>query len=165
MKIRLNAAIVSLLTITLFAAAPIEALAQSSSVPTSPLVAQIIARTNADRDTNGKARVIESPLLDAAAQRKANDMLSKQYFSHVAPDGTAPWAWFKHGGYPYIYAGENLAMNFYSASDVETAWMNSPAHRANVLNSNFKEIGIGVAHGVYQGKETTLIVEFFGTRK
>lgn len=165
MKIRLNTALVSLLTLTLFACAPIEAFAQNSSVSSSTLAADIIARTNTDRAFYHKAALTENTALDAAAQKRADDMLAQQYFAHTAPDGTTPWSWFRQAGYSYTYAGENLAMNFDAAADVEVAWMNSPGHRANILNGNYKHIGIGVAHGIYEGKETTIIVEFFGAHR
>src|SRR5262245_12365337 len=122
MKNRLSTAVVPLLTLILFAAAPIDAVAQSTSSANSGLVSQIVSLTNEDRVAQGIGSLKESAALDAAAQKKANDMLAKQYFSHVAPDGSAPWKWFAQGDYSYVYAGENLAMNFYTASDVEAAW-------------------------------------------
>ena len=61
-------------------------------------------------------------------------------------------------------AGENLAVNFVDSQDAINAWMNSPIHRDNILNNNFHEIGVGTAKGIYEGKETTFIVQFFGRR-
>ncbi|MDB5238104.1 MAG: hypothetical protein JWM46_374 [Candidatus Kaiserbacteria bacterium] len=128
------------------------------------LPAAITSLTNADRSSQGLSSLTEDPLLAQAAQAKANDMAAKGYFSHVSPDGKTPWYWFDSVKYPYSYAGENLAVDFTDSQDVETAWMNSPMHRANILKAQYTRIGIGIAQGMYQGKETTFVVQFFATR-
>ena len=89
-------------------------------------------------------------------------MLAKGYWAHFAPDGTSPWSFFLSFGYKYQYAGENLARDFSNANDAVNAWMNSPTHRENILNSKYKEIGIGVVEGNLAGVDTTVIVQFFG---
>ncbi|MBI3638379.1 CAP domain-containing protein, partial [Candidatus Wolfebacteria bacterium] len=61
------------------------------------------------------------------------------------------------------YAGENLAVNFFDSEDAVNAWMKSITHRENILNTNFKEIGIGVAKGNYNGKESIFVVQLFGS--
>lgn len=104
-----------------------------------------------------------NPLLQKAAQMKADDMVAKGYFAHKSPEGYAPWYWFQQVGYDFVYAGENLAVNFNESSEVNDAWMNSPAHKANIMNSRFTEIGIATAEGMYQGKPTTFVVQMFGT--
>src|SRR6185369_1735151 len=101
--------------------------------------------------------------LAQAAQAKADDMVAKQYFSHTSPDGRSPWDFISAAGYKYQAAGENLAVNYQQAEEVETAWLNSPGHRANLLNPVFKEIGIGVASGNFQGNNVTFVVQEFGT--
>ncbi len=119
--------------------------------------------TNVDRADSGLAPVTRNPLLDAAAQAAAQDMATKGYFSHVAPDGTTPWSWLDKTGYVYSYAGQNLAVNFTDSQNVETAWLESPTHRANIMKSQYTEVGFGTANGIYEGQETTFVVEFFGT--
>lgn len=119
--------------------------------------------TNKDRADNGIAALVEDANLSRAAQMKADDMAAKGYFSHVDPEGRQPWYWFDKAGYDYTYAGENLAVNFTDSEDVEEAWMNSPAHHANIVKAQYTRIGIGVAQGTYQGKETTFVVQFFAT--
>lgn len=119
--------------------------------------------TNKDRAENGIDALIEDAALARAAQMKADDMAEKGYFAHVDPEGRQPWYWFDKAGYDYTYAGENLAVNFTDSEDVEKAWMNSPAHHANIVKSQYTRIGIGVAQGTYQGKETTFVVQFFAT--
>ncbi len=117
---------------------------------------------NEDRTQHGLGTLTRNPLLAKAAEIKAADMAAKGYFSHVTPDGKTPWYWLDKVGYNYTYAGENLAVNFTDSKDVEIAWMNSPAHRANILRGQFTQIGIGTADGMYQGKPVTFVVQFFG---
>lgn len=120
--------------------------------------------TNKERADNGLSPVTDNPVLDAAALAKGKDMLAKGYWAHVAPDGTQPWAFFVKAGYDYKYAGENLARDFPDASSAVNAWMASPSHRENMLSPNYKEIGIGVVEGNLAGVDTTIIVQFFGTK-
>lgn len=134
----------------------------------SPQVAAVVASTlvdlaNSDRTQNGLAALTVSPLLQEAAQLKANDEAAKSYFAHVSPTGQDPWYWFAQAGYDFTYAGENLAVYFSDSNAVNTAWMNSPEHRANILSDNFTEIGIATAQGIYQGEETVFVVQEFGT--
>ncbi|HEY4505931.1 MAG TPA: CAP domain-containing protein [Candidatus Paceibacterota bacterium] len=100
--------------------------------------------------------------LTEAAQMKANDMAAKSYFAHTSPEGISPWFWISKAGYNFTYAGENLAVNFSDSYDVHKAWLNSPGHRANIVNTNFTEIGIATAEGTYEGKRTTFVVQMFG---
>jgi uncharacterized protein YkwD len=119
--------------------------------------------TNANRITDGLPTLATSPLLQAAAQEKANDMAKNDYFAHTSPAGITPWYWFLNVGYDFSYAGENLAVNFSDSQDVTNAWMNSPEHRANILGANYTNIGIAVATGTYEGQPATFVVELFGT--
>jgi len=125
----------------------------------------IISLTNNERAVQGVGQLSMNATLTLAAQAKAEDMARKGYFSHVSPEGDQPWKWFGEAGYDYAYAGENLAIRFYDSGDVVTAWMNSPGHRQNILKGTYQDIGIGIASGVYQGEQTTFIVQFFGTTK
>lgn len=121
------------------------------------------AETNQNRIANSLQPLSLNPLLQEAAQNKANDMAAKGYFSHISPDGETPWGWIQAVGYSYSYAGENLAVNFVDSDDVMNAWMASPEHRANILDGNFTEMGYGIAQGEYQGQEATFVVQMFGT--
>jgi hypothetical protein len=123
----------------------------------------LVDETNQSRVTNGLPDLQVSPLLQAAAQEKANDEATKGYFAHTSPQGLTPWYWFQQVDYNFDYAGENLAVNFSDSGDVTTAWMNSPEHRANILSTDFTQIGIATAQGVYEGEPTTFVVEEFGT--
>jgi hypothetical protein len=123
----------------------------------------LVDETNQNRVTNGLPDLQVSSALTVAAQDKANDEATKGYFAHTSPQGLTPWYWFQQVGYNFDYAGENLAVNFSDSEDVTTAWMNSPEHRANILNTDFTQIGIAAAQGVYEGEPTTFVVEEFGT--
>jgi hypothetical protein len=123
----------------------------------------IISLTNVSRKEAGLLELKENSILSQAAQVKANDMLAKGYFSHNTPDGKTPWSFIASAGYSYLMAGENLAVNFTEAENVESAWMNSPGHKANILNKNFEEIGIGIAQGTYQDHSAIFVVQMFGT--
>jgi len=85
------------------------------------------------------------------ARLKGQDMINKNYFSHTSPTYGSPFDMMKAAGVSYRYAGENLA----GASTVDSAHtnlMNSPGHRANILNGNFTKVGIGVVNGGPYGK-------------
>ena len=123
----------------------------------------IISQTNLQRNKNSVASLSESTQLDASAQVKAQDILTRQYFEHTAPDGKTVSDLVGAQGYTYIKIGENLALgNFTSDADVVTAWMNSPGHRANIVDSEFQQMGVGVAYGTYQGHSVYVAVQHFG---
>jgi hypothetical protein len=125
---------------------------------------EVIALTNQKRIAAGLNPVEENPILSQAALAKGTDMINKDYWAHVAPDGTQPWSFFINYGYSYRYAGENLARDFSNASSAVDAWMASPTHRDNLLSAKYREIGIGVVEGDLAGVDTTIIVQFFGTK-
>ena len=91
-------------------------------------------------------------------------MLLKNYWAHNSPDGKTPWEFIKEAGYSYVYAGENMARGFNTSLDVTNAWMASPTHRANMLSSNYSDVGFAVVTGNLSGEETVLVVEEFGNR-
>lgn len=124
---------------------------------------EVITLTNESRAIAGLSVLTENKDLSLAATEKANDMINNDYFAHTSPTGVDPWHWFKNAGYNYKYAGENLAVNYTNAKDQDTAWMNSPTHRANILNSHYQEIGVAVVAGKIGGKDTLVTVELFGS--
>ncbi|MCL4400149.1 CAP domain-containing protein [Patescibacteria group bacterium] len=124
----------------------------------------LVDETNAVRISDELLPLKTNALLELAAQDKANDMAKNSYFAHTSPAGLTPWYWFQKVGYNFEYAGENLAVNFLDSKDVINAWMNSPSHRANILNNHFKEIGIATAKGTYDGKPAVFAVQLFGTQ-
>jgi len=159
------ATIMLLLVITTFSVANLQSLfVQSSSwFLASILPAVLVDLTNTERGDGALAVLTRNEVLDHAAQLKAEDMAEKEYFAHDSPDGLSPWYFFEQAGYTYAYAGENLAVNFSDSDEVVDAWMNSPGHRANILKSQYSEIGIGTAKGMYKGTPTIFVVQLFGT--
>lgn len=123
---------------------------------------QLVSITNAKRAQNNLKPLILNPSLTVAAENKANDMFSRNYWAHVSPDGKTPWVFIKGAGYNYVYAGENLARGFGSAQDAVDAWLASPTHRENELSANYQDVGFAVKTGKLDGEDTTLIVEEFG---
>ena len=127
-------------------------------------IQDLLSQTNQKRQENGIAPLVLNSELTHAAEMKADDMLAKNYWAHVSPDGTTPWVFIKNAGYDYLYAGENLARGFTTAPDTVNAWMASPTHRENLLSPNFKEIGFAVKAGSLTGAETILVVQEFGSK-
>lgn len=126
-------------------------------------VQDLLTLTNQRRQENGLSPLVLNPQLSEAAAQKAHDMFAKNYWAHIAPDGTTPWYFIKNSGYDYLYAGENLARGFSTSSEVVDAWMASPSHRENMLSPNYNEIGFAISSGSLTGSETVLVVEMFGT--
>lgn len=148
---------------TVVAPGPLRA---TTSVPASMslTVRGVIEYTNIERAQNGGlGSLAENSTLDRVAQMKVDDMFAKQYFEHVSPSGVGQADLARTAGYAYVIVGENLALgDFDGDHGVVTAWMNSPGHRANILNPHYKEIGVAVGKGMYEGRETWLAVQSFG---
>ncbi len=123
----------------------------------------IVELTNRQRQAAGLNTLKENKLLDEAAAAKAADMFARDYWAHNAPDGTEPWSFVLGSGYSYLHAGENLARDFRDPDSVVTAWMKSPSHKANLISSKYRDIGVAVVDGKLNGVETTLVVQMFGT--
>lgn len=120
--------------------------------------------TNAYRAEGGAPILGRNNSLDQVATQKLNDMFSQQYFEHVNPQGVGAGDLVKNIGYKFIVVGENLALgNFHDDKILVDAWMNSPGHRANILNSKFREIGVAVGKGTFEGRSTWLAVQTFAT--
>ena len=135
-------------------------LGYASNIP--PLkVAEI---SNQKRVEAGLSPLEFSQELSLAARLKGEDMLAKDYWAHVSPDGITPWKFFTDVGYKYRFAGENLARDFSDPASAIAAWMASPSHRDNLLSEKYKEVGIAVVEGDLAGVETTLIVQLFGAK-
>lgn len=123
----------------------------------------VVRLTNNERITHGLSTLHYSETLADAARRKADNMLTEDYWAHNSPSGISPWYWFTQAGYSYLHAGENLAKDFGSPDRMMNAWMDSPTHKDNIVNAKYSEIGVAVVPGILQGQETVLIVQLFGT--
>lgn len=125
---------------------------------------KIIYWTNKYRADNNLPALIKNTTLTTAATTKVNDMFAKQYFEHVSPSGVAPADLVKQTGYNYKTTGENLALgDFKDEKDLVDAWMNSPGHRANILNVDYTEIGVASKLDNFEDRKPTwLSVQEFG---
>lgn len=124
---------------------------------------KVFELTNQSRVENGLPSLRLNNRLSQAASAKAQDMVNDDYFEHTAPDGKKFWQWIKETGYSYTAAGENLAMDFTTAESAHNALMASSSHRNNILKSNYAEMGVAVLEGKLNGRQTTVLVEHFGT--
>lgn len=128
-------------------------------------VNELLSDTNEYRRNIGLNNLKINEKLNKAALAKAKDMFEDDYWAHIAPDGTKPWDFIKSYEYDYIYAGENLAVDFSTSDDVVDAWYKSVSHRENLLEENYTEVGFAVMNGELQGRKTTLVVQMFGKPK
>ena len=128
---------------------------------------KIIEISNRYRKENGNLpALVENNKLNISATKKMQDMFNAQYFEHESPSGVGVGDLGLEAGYEYIIIGENLAMgNFKNNLDLVDAWMNSPGHRANILNTHYTEIGVSVGLGVFEGNNVWMAVQHFGVPK
>lgn len=125
---------------------------------------RVLLLVNQKRQEAGLGQLKLNDQLSSAANNKASDMFTKNYWAHISPTGTTPWYFISLAGYEYVYAGENLARSFNTADEVVTAWMNSPTHRDNIMKAEYADIGLAVLNGRLNGEDTTLVVQEFGTK-
>ncbi len=123
----------------------------------------LTALTNEERLKNNIPALLKSALLQEAAEMKVKDMITYGYISHNTPDGKPPWYWLDLAGYKYTTAGENIAIDFRYSKDAESAWMNSPGHRENILKREYTQVGTAVGHGIYESRDTVFVVQLFAT--
>lgn len=124
----------------------------------------LIYLTNKHRLSRGLTPLTQNSRLTQAAINHANDIISKNYFEHTSPDGKKFSDWIKDMNYKYFYVGENLAIDFEDDNQVFQAWLESPAHRANIEKSQYQEIGIASVKGKINGRSTMVVVQLFGSR-
>ncbi|WHM40422.1 sigma-70 family RNA polymerase sigma factor [Streptomyces sp. BPTC-684] len=108
---------------------------------------QVIALVNTERAKNGCGPVSDNSRLATAAQRHSDNMAAQGFFDHTDPSGAGPGERIHAADYQWSTYGENIARGQQSPADVMNSWMNSPGHRANILNCAFKELGVGIHNG------------------
>ncbi len=123
---------------------------------------ELIVLTNQERLKNNLPPLSYSEKLTQAAKAKAADMLIHNYWDHSSPQNKEPWYFMINENYDYHYAGENLSKNYTENIDLIKALMNSASHKANILDPNYKDIGIAIVSGEIDGKQTILTVQMFG---
>lgn len=136
----------------------------------------LLREINQVRAQNGLGALQLSGALNQAAEAHSRAMAARGFFEHDSADGSSFWKrverFYPSRGFRYWSAGENLAYGSPSISvnGAVRAWMGSPGHRANILSTNWREIGIAAVHadsapGVYAGRPATIITTDFGTRR
>ena len=111
---------------------------------------EVIRLVNVERAKAGLKALTEDWELSRVARYKSQDMHDLRYFSHTSPTYGSPFDMMKAFGIRYRTAGENIAMGYRTPAAVVQGWMNSPGHRANILNASYTKIGVGyVASGNY----------------
>lgn len=140
------------------------ALPKATLVASDLTVENILKGVNRERVLRNLTALNLDDRLSNAAQYKADDMMNRRYFSHTDPEGNYIWGKIVEAGYsPYLQLGENLAIEFYNTESLINAWMNSPTHRANILNEGFKDQGGGLAFGKPEdGQYYSAIANTFG---
>jgi hypothetical protein len=90
-------------------------------------------------------------------------MFQQQYFAHVGPQGESALTIATSVGYAHLALGENLALGLYTGDEgVVDAWMKSPGHRENILDTHYTQIGVAVRKGTFEGESTWIAVQVFG---
>lgn len=134
----------------------------SGTVSASTLAAEekkALSLLNADRKANGLSELKSNSQLNGLAQTYAQDMINRGFFSHYNPEGKSPFDRMQAAGVSYKTAGENLAINT-DVTAAEKAFMASSGHRANILNTTYTDVGIGVRHS--SDGSVYVVQEFIG---
>lgn len=106
---------------------------------------EVVRLVNIERSKRGLSELSFNNELCNVSTLKSQDMINKNYFGHNSPTYGSPFNMMNQFNIIYRTAGENIAKGQRTPAEVVNSWMNSPGHRANILNANFTDIGIGVA--------------------
>ena len=123
----------------------------------------VLKYTNIQRfETEALPPLARNEKLDEIAMKRLEDMFAGQYFEHISPQGIGASDIAKEIGYEYIFISENIALgNFKDDQIIVQAWMDSPGHRANILNNRYTKIGLAVKKGIYENDEVWIGVQIF----
>ena len=128
----------------------------TTSAQSGSYAQQVLNLVNAERAKHSLSPLTLNSSVSRVAQAKAEDMKNNSYFSHTSPTYGSPFDMLKQFGISYSTAGENIAKGQKTPQAVVNAWMNSEGHRANILNKNFTQLGVGYVDG-----STTYWVQMF----
>ncbi|MET9919101.1 CAP domain-containing protein [Streptomyces sp. NPDC006435] len=128
------------------ASTPAARRSMASAPASSSAQAAVLARVNQERAKVGCSPLTASSSLASLAQDFSEDMASRGFFDHTDPDGRSPWDRASKAGVKGL-AAENIARGQADAQAVMDAWMDSPGHRANILNCDYKTLGVGIHQG------------------
>lgn len=125
---------------------------------------EIISLTNKERAGEKLSSLIHDTALDAIAAQKAHAIFANQEFSHTQ-NGIPFFSFFDDAGYEYEYAGENLAIDYYTEEKILSAFMDSPTHRSNILDRRYTNIGVAIQDGIIHKQYTVVVVQLFSKPK
>ncbi|MFD2146601.1 CvpA family protein [Mucilaginibacter antarcticus] len=114
------------------------------------IAADMLVLINQEREQRGLKKLKADPEIAVVALKHSVDMFARSYFSHYTPEGLDPFDRMRNGGIKFITAGENLALS-QTLKMAHTGLMNSPGHKANILNPTFGRVGIGILDGGIYG--------------
>jgi uncharacterized protein YkwD len=120
---------------------------------------------NKHRADNNLQPLKVNNLLNKAAQQKSEDMVKNKYFSHESPNGVKWTTFIKNVNYDFLVAGENLATGFLSADLLVEAWMQSPSHKDNILNTKIEEFGMASVNSYKEPNKITMYFAKSGSIK
>jgi uncharacterized protein YkwD len=130
---------------------------------------RVLVLHNKARKERGLRPLCADPGLTRAARSHSREMIEEGYFSHSSYDGESTGERLKRFGYDQSVRGENLAGGTSINGEPDSTfqrWMNSPGHRANVLDSRFRPVGVGTSTGTFKGfEEYTMYTVDFGVRR
>ena len=117
--------------------------AGTTNVSTQTFEDQVVELLNGERRQAGCAPLALAPELTSAAIEHSADMANHDFFAHTGSDGSSPWDRMDRAGYAWLSAAENIAASASTPAEVVAMWMNSPGHRANILNCSLHDTGLG----------------------
>ena len=123
---------------------------------------EITRLTNEFRAKEALNRLDEEIPLLRSSENKVAHMVQYQYFAHVGPDGNDLSSFLLDAGYDYQVGGENLAMGFATPKEIVAAWIESPTHYANLVDPKYRDIGISMNYGEFDGFPTVYVAQHFG---
>ncbi|MFG2958655.1 CAP domain-containing protein [Streptomyces sp. NPDC048291] len=126
--------------------APVKTAAPITSSEEAVVGAEVLKLVNEERAKVGCSALSANSSLTKLAEAFSDDMAARDFFDHTDPDGKTPWDRAAAAGIANL-GGENIARGQATAQAVMDAWMNSEGHRANILNCDFKTLGVGVHFG------------------
>lgn len=106
---------------------------------------EVVRLVNVERVKHGLQPLTQNWELSRIARYKSQDMINKNYFSHISPTYGSPFTMMENFGIHFSAAGENIAMGQRTPAEVMNGWMNSSGHRANILSPSYTQIGVGLA--------------------
>lgn len=116
-----------------------------AGAPLKTLEEEVVKLVNQKRVANGLQPLTSNWQAARVARIKSQDMINNKYFSHTSPVYGSPFKMMEDYGLKFSAAAENIAMGQRTAQEVVNSWMNSPGHRANILNKSFTQLGVGAA--------------------